>query len=517
MSDVSRVDAERAEQVFCIAKDANRDTIVGALEHAGLSVLFSSSIDLDQHPRAQEVPASVVDAAAFATSEQLATTLARLARYSSMGRALGVVRDPEEEARVLAALAALHTSAPVDVCRLSELKVQVTARLDLLATRAERAYSRDSLTGLGNRTAMREYVATTLQHFPEHGLVAAFILDVDHFKSVNDRYGHAAGDGVLRHLGEIVKTFGTSGVRGFRIGGDEVGGIVTANAKHEVAETLEDLRSVVAGSAVRRDGDSIRVTVSIGFTFLNREMELDDVFQEADIALYAAKSGGRNRVHCFDLSWDAASADPNLAAMAHFENVARVWTQRLSDLVVSAGRHALEESRRTAERDGLTELYNRRYFDRKLSREIENAVHSHGHLSLLLIDVDDFHDVNMTYGYPTGDRVLKAVAELITNHSRTTDWVARYGGEEFCVVMPATGSLEAQMVAERIREAVAAAQIDGYEDRVVNVTVSAGVASLTEVAAERADGDALIQVASDHVIAAKRSGKNQVVAAAPIG
>lgn len=297
----------------------------------------------------------------------------------------------------------------------------------------------------------------------------------------------------------------------YRMGGDEFGGVVVGRDRGQVAAVLEEARRLVADSPVRMAGGVVRVTASVGFTFLERGMDVEAAYRQADEALYSAKSTGRNRVVCYDLFWDAAAEDPNQAALAHFENVTRVWTQRMAELVTSVGRRALEESRKSAERDGLTDLYNRRYFDRRIAREIEAARRAGSPLSLVLLDVDDFHSVNMTYGYPTGDRALKAVADLARNHSRTTDWVARYGGEEFCLVMPGAAAPAASAAAERVRAALEAATVHGYENRTLRLTASFGVVSLDDLDATASEGAALVQVASDRVVAAKRSGKNRVV------
>jgi two-component system cell cycle response regulator len=403
-----------------------------------------------------------------------------------------------------------------------DFATQARARIGLLVLRGRRDLSKDKdpLTGLGSREAMRGRLANILAEFPSSGAVAAFILDLDHFKSVNDGLGHVVGDRVLRGIAQMVMNFGALRDDAFRLGGDEIGGLLTGRNRPEIEDSLEQLRRAIAGSTIQIGDEAggrkeasphVSVTASIGFTFLEPAMETETAYIQADAALYAAKSAGRNCVRCYDLCWDAAAEDPNLAALAHFENVTRVWTERMSELIMSVGRRALEETRRSAERDGLTDLFNRRYFDRRIAREIENARRSGAALSLVMLDVDDFHGVNMEYGYPTGDRALKAVADLAQNHSRATDWVARYGGEEFCVIMPGASSTDASLVAERLRAALEASTVVGYEKRTLRVTACFGVACLAELAEDKFEGAALVQLASDRVVKAKAGGKNCVV------
>jgi two-component system cell cycle response regulator len=172
------------------------------------------------------------------------------------------------------------------------------------------------------------------------------------------------------------------------------------------------------------------------------------------------------------------------------------------------GRNLVEAARREANQDALTQLHNRRYFDARLSREVETA-HKHGRaLAIALVDLDHFHDVNAGFGYPSGDQVLRRFAEIARHGVRLTDWLARYGGEEFCLVMPDTDLDTAARVAERVRAQVAAADIRALDQRRVELTVSIGVAAL----AAPADSPlSLVQRASEAVLAAKQTGRNRLV------
>jgi two-component system cell cycle response regulator len=358
---------------------------------------------------------------------------------------------------------------------------------------------------------MRERLTHVISGLPASRTMAAFILDLDHFKSINDSYGHLVGDQVLCDVARVVMNFGALRDDSFRLGGDEIGGLIAGGDRHEIEDSLDQLRRVIADSPIHIEDSAVNVTASIGYTFLQPDMSREAAYEQADVALYAAKGAGRNCVRCCDPPGDA-TVDPNQVALDHFENVTRVWTERMSDLIRSVGRKAMEEARRSADLDGLTGLFNRRYFDRRIARDIENARRSGAPLSLILLDVDDFHGVNIEYGFPTGDLALKAVADIARNHSRTTDWVARYGGEEFCVIMPGAASAEASLVAERLRAALEACTIVGYERRTLQLTASFGVASLAELPERKLAGTALVQLASDRVIRAKQGGKNRVVA-----
>lgn len=103
-----------------------------------------------------------------------------------------------------------------------------------------------------------------------------------------------------------------------------------------------------------------------------------------------------------------------------------------------------------AQLDGLTGLWNRAYFDSRLTQELSEAQRHGSPLSLVMCDLDHFKELNDTYGHPFGDHVLEEFADLL-NHGREGDIACRYGGEEFVVIMPHTAAPEAARVAERLR------------------------------------------------------------------
>ncbi len=474
-----------------------------------------------------EAAAVLVEASVFEGTDSLLECLATTVRDLP---ALIVVEDPAEEVAVLAALSASCPACPFDLCRRNLLAEQAGPRLAILETRsAERAFRKshllDGLTGLGNRTALREALEQELAA-PSDSNLGFFILDIDNFKSVNDSHGHAAGDEALRRAaGLLIRTPETAD-RSFRIGGDEFAGIVSGRDKTEAVRILDDLVEAFSALEIKSDGKVIRITVSLGFTFLAPGLPMEEAYKRADIAVYSAKAAGKNRARCHDLCWDAAQEDPGRAAVEHFENVTRVWTDRMSELIRSVGRKAMEEARRGADTDGLTGLSNRAYYDRRIARELENALRTGAPLSLALFDVDDFHGVNMEYGYPSGDKALAKVAELARNHARATDWTARYGGEEFVIVLPGADGTAAGLVAERFRETLEASEVRALDGRPIPLTATVGVAELSELTAgdpgtSAADIPAprpedLVQKASDRVIEGKRSGKNRVVGPAGV-
>jgi diguanylate cyclase (GGDEF)-like protein len=162
-----------------------------------------------------------------------------------------------------------------------------------------------------------------------------------------------------------------------------------------------------------------------------------------------------------------------------------------------------------ARTDSLTKLANRRWFDRGLARKWSRAARDGGSMSLLMIDVDRFKSFNDTYGHQGGDRVLRAIAGVISESiRRPDDLAARYGGEEFAVVLPNTDSRGAGHVATAIRDGVRALQIThgGSEHNIV--TVSIGLATVMPGSGMKPL--LLVREADAALYRAKDSGRNTI-------
>jgi diguanylate cyclase (GGDEF)-like protein len=161
--------------------------------------------------------------------------------------------------------------------------------------------------------------------------------------------------------------------------------------------------------------------------------------------------------------------------------------------------------------DGLTGIANRRYFDVALDRELRRAQRLGGPLSLLLTDIDSFKAYNDHFGHQQGDRCLSAVAQaLAARLKRPADVAARYGGEEFAAILPDTDAGQARLLAESIREHIAALNLEHAPNAVrPYVTLSIGVASIEKGRID--DPAALIEAADKALYAAKRSGRDRVV------
>ena len=167
-----------------------------------------------------------------------------------------------------------------------------------------------------------------------------------------------------------------------------------------------------------------------------------------------------------------------------------------------------EQLQEIAVRDGLTGLFNHRYFQEILTKEVARS-ERHGHpLSLLFLDVDDFKRYNDTHGHQLGDTLLKRLSHIIMGAMREGDVVARYGGEEFVIILPETDKAFAWKVAEKLRKLVEEHPFKGQNTQPGGkVTISLGVSTWDEDGKTAA---AMIQVADQALYSAKGEGKNCV-------
>jgi diguanylate cyclase (GGDEF)-like protein len=187
----------------------------------------------------------------------------------------------------------------------------------------------------------------------------------------------------------------------------------------------------------------------------------------------------------------------------------------VSQAAVSLENANLHETvQRQAVTDELTGLFNVRHFQDSLENEIERSRRFNSSVGLAMMDIDNFKRVNDTFGHQQGDVVLVEVARALRSLSRDIDEPARYGGEELAVILPQTDLGGAQLLAERMRSAIADLRIKRLDGRgVLRVTASFGVAAIPESATDR---ESLIAAADAALYRAKGGGKNRVERAEPV-
>ena len=158
-------------------------------------------------------------------------------------------------------------------------------------------------------------------------------------------------------------------------------------------------------------------------------------------------------------------------------------------------------------KDGLTEIYNKRYFEEALEREISRAQRHNRKLSILMFDIDFFKKVNDTFGHLAGDYVLRELACIISKRARHEEVFARYGGEEFVVLLPESDGVEAAALAEQLRGLVETHRFE-FEGEEIPVTISVGVATMD--GNTKMSSPDFIKAADAQLYRAKSEGRNCV-------
>ena len=158
--------------------------------------------------------------------------------------------------------------------------------------------------------------------------------------------------------------------------------------------------------------------------------------------------------------------------------------------------------------DGMTGLYNRRYFEEYIKKEAERAERQNQKFTVIGLDLDHLKQINDTYGHNYGDIAIKAIAQVLKNNARSIDIAARMGGEEFNLLLPGVDSAGGCIAAERIRKAIAAVELE----KIGHITASLGVATYLEHSEDIED---LLELADRAMYESKRNGRNRVTIARP--
>ena len=161
-----------------------------------------------------------------------------------------------------------------------------------------------------------------------------------------------------------------------------------------------------------------------------------------------------------------------------------------------------------ASTDPMTELYNRRYFSTISKHILDLAKRDATPTSIIMLDIDNFKNVNDTYGHKVGDDVIISLAKLLQKFTRKSDIACRFGGEEFVILLPETAINGASVIAEKIREATEHSTVNSMENNTLTFTISLGIAQIDPE--EESDIEASIHRADTALYAAKRGGKNRV-------
>ncbi len=172
----------------------------------------------------------------------------------------------------------------------------------------------------------------------------------------------------------------------------------------------------------------------------------------------------------------------------------------------------VKELEEETQHDGLTGALNRKFFDEKIQREFHLAMQHHLPLTIVIIDIDHFKQVNDTYGHVAGDNILTGFSLTITQQIREGDYFCRYGGEEFALILPGTPLAAARIVAHRLKDAITANALKTDDGTEIRITASFGVASCLKDKYEHFKTPIdLIKAADAALLSAKKAGRNCII------
>ncbi|MDJ0832888.1 MAG: diguanylate cyclase [Gammaproteobacteria bacterium] len=337
-----------------------------------------------------------------------------------------------------------NTDLKTMISRLQKTQFQVRQKnkeLSFLATR-------DALTGCLNRRSFSEQFALLFQQAMEERLeLACIMVDLDHFKAVNDNYGHATGDEVIKMLAEILKSSTRNDDLVGRYGGEEFCLVLPGMSEKIAMNVAERIRLRVKTESEKQFNNGPRVTASFGVaTILDEPESPEDLNSKADEALYLAKESGRNQVKRWQADSHLSAADlpkREIDGEEPEQGDQIMEITQLKDRVQELEEIATEYSAQLEYHqsyDMLTGLPNQVLFYDRIQQAIERGFRHDQQVAVLVIDIDDFSQINTSLGRKVGDEVLQAFAEDLNQIFRKTDGitrlaVSRFTADEFAVLL----------------------------------------------------------------------------------
>ena len=356
-----------------------------------------------------------------------------------------------------------------------------------ITTSHEKDVLTDELTGIANRRAFEYQLERSyLQWVRSQESLSLIILDIDYFKSFNDRYGHQAGDAVLQAVAKgLVETVRDVDLVA-RYGGEEFAVVLPDTELTRAKDIAERVRSFVEAARFPYNGLNLRLTVSVGVAQLAADEHLRDFVQRSDAALYYSKEMGRNCVHFHD------GTQCHLAG----NGIART-------LAVSLNTDQPASDRTDAYTDETTGLPKQKVILEELRRRSAEVQRYGGTLAVALVRIDRFSEI------PAKDvsqrkSLVTIIARLASTVLRETDLIARHDDDTFCVMLPATSRRQALIPLERLSK-----NSDTYADPkypTLSYSVSTG---LTEVEPGEGPGS-ILQRLELSVAAATEAGGNRI-------
>ncbi len=330
----------------------------------------------------------------------------------------------------------------------------------------------DPLTEVANRRAYEFELERRIAEWNRNQTpVSLVLLDIDYFKKFNDRYGHQAGDAVLRAVAEVLKQAVRETDLVARYGGEEFALVLSDTSIEDAKDVAERARSIIESARFPFNGLILRLTVSVGFARLRQDEDATSFVQRADAALYSSKEAGRNCVHYHD----GSTCQPFGCGIA-------------TEITESASDNA--SSRRQADpyTDETTGLPTKKVFLEELKRRAAERNRYGTKLSLAIVEFVEDLDGSEQDAHARKS-LLATIAKLASSVLRDTDLIARFDSNSLSILLPATDLEHALVPLQRLRENAANYSDAKYAS--LNYAVSIGA---VDILADEQPGSALQRV-----------------------
>jgi diguanylate cyclase len=371
----------------------------------------------------------------------------------------------------------------------------------------------DALTGLANRRAFDDEMARRLAEFQRHQRIfSVMMIDVDHFKKLNDTHGHQAGDAVLGGLARVLRDNAREMDIVSRYGGEEFAIILPGTSVADAGCAAERMRGAIESTPFRFRTAVLQVTASMGVAELLPEEDAAGLIQRADAALYASKQAGRNRVCRHDgraiqpLGGEPASdgegTPSECAAMKQPKQQGEPASAEASEEkpagTLAKPKAAASPQLRHGDPNGPCE---RAAFEASLCRRLDQWRGGGLPPAVVLVRVDRYRKITSVHGEQTGERVLQTALQLLEAAVRDKELLGQYDDATFAVLLPGANLAATVGMAERLREAITRCRLHSDHGQ-LQFTVSVSAAAATE----GDDTSKLLERAEEALDAALKSG-----------
>ena len=313
----------------------------------------------------------------------------------------------------------------------------------------------DSLTNIPNRRSFDSELARQLSKWKSQNVQFSLaIADIDHFKRLNDNYGHQAGDKMLHDVARSLETTIRKTDFVARYGGEEFAIIMPNTTREEAAEIAERVRMDVQATRFFHQRSKLRMTISVGITEASVDDDSQEMIRRADDALYASKQAGRNCIHI--QTREKCTPHGNITPAPQVEEECRTLVP-MSPIL-----------------DGITNLPKREVFMSELARRLCEADRYGCEFSVAVVKVDSIIELE-EFGTQAVNRALNIVSELIRNVIREPDLIVRHSVDTFAILMPFTTKQQGEEALVRLRREIEICDTVRHQGSVIELNARTGV------------------------------------------